>query len=131
VLTDALVEHGLPRHEAEAEAAIATDARDHREPAAGQLGGSNELPADGVTGNGGPPWQPAFGCERIAGSFEIDRLKPLDQILGRSDIAGANVGDTAHSPAPACVCPVPPSPLGRTFAGERHALTGVSIGSQI
>jgi hypothetical protein len=131
VLTDALVEHGLPRHEAEAEAAIATDARDHREPAAGQLGGSNELPAGVVAGDGGPPFPSRFGGERFASAFDLARLKPLDQILGRSDIAGANVGDTAHSPAPACVCPVPPSPLGRTFAGERHALTGVSIGSQI
>jgi hypothetical protein len=35
VLPDALVEHRLPRHEAEAEAAIATEALDHCEPAAG------------------------------------------------------------------------------------------------
>jgi hypothetical protein len=35
VLPDAVVEHGLPRHEAEAEAAVATQGFEHGEPAAG------------------------------------------------------------------------------------------------
>ena len=35
VLPDALVEDGLPRHEAEAETTITAEALDHREPAAG------------------------------------------------------------------------------------------------
>ena len=87
VLADALVEHGLPRHEAEAEAALI----DHGEPAAGELGGADKLAADISAGNGGPPFQSAFGGERLAGTFDVGGLKPLDQILGRTDTAVAEI----------------------------------------
>jgi hypothetical protein len=33
---------------------------------------------------------------RLAGSFNIDRLKPLDQILGRAEAAVAEIVDVPH-----------------------------------
>jgi DNA helicase-2/ATP-dependent DNA helicase PcrA len=55
----------------------------------------------GVAGNNGLPLQSAFSGERLAGSLDTGGLKPLDQILGCTDTAVADVGDvilsTIHS----------------------------------
>ena len=75
VLPDALVEHGLPRHEAEP--------RPHRR----SLSIMANRPLDSwveptswpltcAAGHDGPPLQSAFGGERLAGSFDVGRLKP-------------------------------------------------------
>jgi hypothetical protein len=55
--------------------------------------GTITLVTDDVAGNGGPPLQSALGGEGLAASFDVGGRKSLDQILGRSDVAGANVGD--------------------------------------
>jgi hypothetical protein len=55
VLPDAVVEQWLPRYEAEAETAIAAQGFEHGEPAAGQLGRSDELAAYGVARSSGSP----------------------------------------------------------------------------
>src|SRR5882724_7572599 len=79
VLPDAVVEHGLPRHEAEAEPAVAAQGFEHGEPAAGELSGADELAGNVSAGNSGPPWQTALCGERFARSFDVGRLQPLDQ----------------------------------------------------
>jgi hypothetical protein len=69
--------------------------------------------------------QSAFGGQRLAGAFEINRLKSLDQIFGRSDVAGANVGDVPHVHQrllASLYCR--PHLSAEPLAGEGDALTG-------
>jgi len=39
------------------------------------------------------PLQSAFGSERLAGPFDIDGIKPLDQIPGRTELALTEILD--------------------------------------
>ena len=52
-----------------------------------KLGGADKLAADVVAGDDRLPLQSAFGGEHLAGPFDLDGLKPLDQILGRTETA--------------------------------------------
>src|SRR5882672_3089723 len=94
-----LLERGPPGHEAEAQPII-----DHGEPAAGKLRRTDQLAADIVSGNGGPPLPSALGRERRADTFDVSGLEPLDQVSRRSDPAVAKVRGISlvsqPSPAP-------------------------------
>jgi hypothetical protein len=76
VLADALVEHGLPRHELESDAVI-----DHGEAAAGELGGADKRAADIFAGLGGGERQTAFGSHGLADTSHLRTLQIGDKIL--------------------------------------------------
>src|SRR5665213_530736 len=70
VLTDALVENGLPRHELEADAII-----DHGKAAARELGGADKRAADIFAGLGGGERQTAFGSHGFADTGHLRTLQ--------------------------------------------------------
>jgi hypothetical protein len=94
-----LLERGPPGHEAEAQPVIY-----HGEPAAEKLRRTDQLAADIVAGNGGPPFPSTLGRERRAGTLDVADLEPLDQVSRCSDPAVAKVRGISlvsqPSPAP-------------------------------
>src|SRR5450631_989731 len=68
VLADALVEHGLPRHQPETDAVI-----DHGDAAGRELGGANKCAADVFAGLGGGELQAAFGSHGLADTSHLKR----------------------------------------------------------
>src|ERR1700726_3832074 len=82
MLADALVEHGLPRHQLEADAVI-----DHGEAAARELGRADKRAADVFAGLGGGERQTAFGSHGPADTVGLRTLQIGDKILGHTDTA--------------------------------------------
>jgi len=76
MLADALVEHGLPRHQLEADAVI-----DHDEAAARELGGADKRAANVFAGLGGGERQPTFGSHGLADTGHLRTLQIGDKIL--------------------------------------------------
>jgi len=76
MLADALVEHGLPRHQLEAGAVI-----DHGKAAAGELGGTDKRAADIFAGLGGGERQTAFGSHGLSDGGHLRTLQIGDKIL--------------------------------------------------
>src|SRR3984893_19165110 len=76
MLADALVEHGLPRHQLETDAVI-----DHGEAAAGELRGADKRAADIFASLGGGERQTAFGSHGLADTIDLRTLQIGDKIL--------------------------------------------------
>jgi hypothetical protein len=91
VLADALVEHGLPRHQLETDAVI-----DHGEAAARELGGADKHAADIFAGLGGGERQTAFGSHGLADTSDLHTLQIGDKILGHMDTAVLQPNGVAH-----------------------------------
>ena len=74
------------------------------------------------------PLQSAFGSEHLAGPFNIDGIKPLDQIPGRTELALTEILDVTHVHERLfallqCRLHLLTEPL----AGERDALAGEQL----
>jgi hypothetical protein len=91
VLADALVEHGLPRHQLETNAVI-----DHGEAAALKLGGADKGAADIFARLGGGEGQTAFGSHGLADTSDLRTLQIGDKILGHADTAVLEPDSVAH-----------------------------------
>jgi Tripartite tricarboxylate transporter family receptor len=91
MLADALVEHGLPRHQLETDAVI-----DHGEAAARELGGANKCAADVFAGLGGGERQTAFGSHGLADTSNLRTLQIGDKILGHTDTVVLQPDGVAH-----------------------------------
>ena len=61
------------------------------------LGRAGKSTGDVAPGNDCPPLQSPFRCERLASSFDVNHLEPVDQILGCTE---ATVGGRHHREGP-------------------------------
>src|ERR1700720_3936942 len=91
MLSEALLQRGLPRDETEPHTIV-----DHGEPPAGELGRADDLSREIVARNGGLPCPSAFCRQCPAGALDLAAFKPLDEVFGRAEPTVAKVGDVAH-----------------------------------